>query len=236
LGYVIVCNKIDNITIQDFEREIDYLMKVSHHENIVKYLFHCFNSDDNTLRFYMELLPSNLDSVIVKRRNDNLPPFSLKSTIFILSKLSNALNYLHQLNPPMIHRDIKPQNIFVSIDLQGPVDIKLGDFGISKILTERAKTYIGTREYMAPEIHYNEDQEYDENVDIFAFGIVMYFILTQNDPPENPRDITLDDIPEQTIILSDLLLECTNTDPKLRPSAQNILIYLSNIDSQSNNN
>ena len=73
----------------------------------------------------------------------------------------------------IIHRDIKPQNIFVAPD----GTYKLGDFGIARTLEDNGSltTGIGTYNYMAPEV-YNKTQ-YDHRADIYSLGIVLYWLL-----------------------------------------------------------
>ena len=91
--------------------------------------------------------------------------------------LSMALIYCRKLN--IIHRDVKPENIFVSRF----GDFKLGDFGIAR---EQAHTVgnmskKGTYSYMAPEIYKGE--KYDSSIDIYSLGIVLYKLMNQNRLP-----------------------------------------------------
>lgn len=91
--------------------------------------------------------------------------------------LSMALIYCHKLN--IIHRDVKPENIFVSRF----GDFKLGDFGIAR---EQAHTMgsmskKGTYSYMAPEIYKGE--KYDSSIDLYSLGIVLYKLMNQNRLP-----------------------------------------------------
>lgn len=83
-----------------------------------------------------------------------------------------ALSRCHELN--MIHRDVKDSNIFVSEN----GTFKLGDFGVSKILGDAtsAATLKGTPTYIAPEV-YLAGQKYDETVDLYSLGIVLYRLL-----------------------------------------------------------
>ncbi len=86
-----------------------------------------------------------------------------------------ALSYLHNLN--IIHRDLKPANVFIDKD----DNIKLGDFGISKIMRKFmmfGQTQIGTPLYMSPEIFKRE--RYGVKVDIWALGCVLYEMMTLN--------------------------------------------------------
>lgn len=88
-----------------------------------------------------------------------------------------GLKYLHYNN--IIHRDIKCSNIF----LDQYDNIKIGDFGTSKILTEYlnyGQTQIGTPYYMAPEIF--KRIRYTNKVDIWSLGIVLYELITLDVP------------------------------------------------------
>ena len=81
----------------------------------------------------------------------------------------------------IIHRDIKPQNIFVSKN----GDYKLGDFGIAKTMEKTSGgTKIGTYKYMAPEVYNN--QEYNLTADIYSLGLVLYWLLNERRTPFLP--------------------------------------------------
>lgn len=84
-------------------------------------------------------------------------------------------------NRSIVHRDIKPQNIFVSAD----GDYKLGDFGIAKIAEKTTSgTKTGTFKYMAPEVYNN--QPYGFAADIYSLGIVLYWMLNERRTPFLP--------------------------------------------------
>lgn len=91
--------------------------------------------------------------------------------------LCQALEYCGQLH--IIHRDIKPENIFVSRF----GDFKLGDFGIARELEKTMSTLSkkGTYSYMAPEMYRGE--KYDNRVDIYALGLVLYKLMNHNRLP-----------------------------------------------------
>jgi len=81
----------------------------------------------------------------------------------------------------IIHRDIKPQNIFVSKN----GDYKLGDFGIAKTIEKTSGgTMIGTPKFMAPEVYNN--QPYNKTADIYSLGLVLYWLLNERRQPFMP--------------------------------------------------
>lgn len=118
----------------------------------------------------MEYLTSFMDYCTGKELTE-------KEVIKLGCDLAMALIYCRKLN--IIHRDVKPENIFVSRF----GDFKLGDFGIAR---ERAHTMSnmskkGTYSYMAPEIYKGE--KYDSSIDIYSLGIVLYKLMNQNRLP-----------------------------------------------------
>ena len=118
----------------------------------------------------MEYLTSFMDYCTGKELTE-------KEVIKLGCDLAMALIYCQKLN--IIHRDVKPENIFVSRF----GDFKLGDFGIAR---EQAHTMSnmskkGTYSYMAPEIYKGE--KYDSSIDIYSLGIVLYKLMNQNRLP-----------------------------------------------------
>ena len=120
----------------------------------------------------MELLTSLPDYV-----HEN--GLTIAQVIKIGTDICSALELCRQNG--IIHRDIKPQNIFVS--KYG--DFKLGDFGVAKEENIRgAADKVGTYAYMAPEVYKNK--EYDESVDIYSLGMVLYWLLNERKGPFMP--------------------------------------------------
>ena len=106
-----------------------------------------------------------------------------KTIIKIGRDLCNALDMCKKHD--VIHRDIKPQNIFVSDN----GDYKLGDFGIAKTVERTVSgTKIGTYKYMAPEVYNN--QPYGVAADIYSLGLVLYWMLNDRRLPFLPSGAT----------------------------------------------
>ena len=140
---------------------------------IVKY-YDSF-SDNNSFNIVMEYcngldLRKFIDSHRKKKK------FIEKELIYqIISDICLGIKEIHSRN--LIHRDLKPDNLFISGDLK----IKIGDFGICKQLNnynEYAKSQVGTLRYMAPEIIKGE--KYNSKVDIWSSGCIIYELCTLN--------------------------------------------------------
>lgn len=109
-----------------------------------------------------------------------LPEHVSEDTVLkIALDLTSALELCSRFS--IVHRDIKPQNIFVS----GLGDYKLGDFGIAKTMERTMNgTMIGTYNYMAPEVF--SSRPYGSAADIYSLGLVLYWLLNERRLPFLP--------------------------------------------------
>lgn len=139
-----------------------------------------------------------------------------------------VVEYIHSCN--IIHRDIKPQNIFVDKDM----NLKIGDFGVSKILdgTENCKTTAGTPLYFSPELI--KGDHYSKKTDIWSLGCVIYEICTLEKPfhaktgllelmnviqTQEPKSIPKIYSPD----LNKLIRKMLTKDAKKRPTSRELL-------------
>ncbi|XP_050210460.1 serine/threonine-protein kinase CTR1-like [Mercurialis annua] len=93
--------------------------------------------------------------------------------------VAKGMNYLHQLRPPIVHRDLKSLNLLVD----SQYTVKVCDFGLSR---SKARTYLtsktaaGTPEWMAPEVLRNEPS--NEKSDVYSFGVILWELMTLQQP------------------------------------------------------
>jgi serine/threonine protein kinase/Tfp pilus assembly protein PilF len=156
------------------------LAALLHHPNIVQ--VYDFGYMNETYYIAMEYLFGKDLRFTIKRTIEKSISIDFETSLYIVSQLLSGLDYAHSLkdfsgNPlKIIHRDIGPQNIFITYDGQ----VKIIDFGIAKAATQDTNTQIGTIKgkvsYMSPE-QANGDVV-DHRSDIFSAGIVLYELLT----------------------------------------------------------
>ncbi len=150
------------------------------HENIIH--IYDFGKIDNSWFLAMEYLSGrDLKDVITRSIEDN-NRLDIKNILYIISKICDGLEYAHQLKDlkgsPMsiIHRDISPQNIFITFDGK----VKIIDFGIAKAAESSVHTQTGMIKgklaYMSPE--HAGGNTIDHRSDIFAVGVLLYELLT----------------------------------------------------------
>ena len=161
--------------LQDIVREYSLMSEMKGHSNIVYCEdLRCVQHDDGMgwdIYIKMELL-TPLPKIL---KNG----FSEKLVIKLGLDICNALILCKSKN--IVHRDIKPQNIFVSEDK----NFKLGDFGIAKTAERTTSgTKTGTYKYMAPEVYNN--QPYGHAADIYSLGMVLYWLLNERRTPFLP--------------------------------------------------
>ena len=151
--------------------EIDAMVSLRGKPNIVIYEEHKVvpKEDDEGYDLFlrMELLKS-----LPRYLREIDRPFRQNEVIRLGMDIAAALETLESHH--FVHRDIKPDNVF--IDQEG--HFKLGDFGTARVLasTGNASTKTGTPNYMAPEVYVNSAQ-YDQTVDIYSLGIMLYRYL-----------------------------------------------------------
>ncbi|RHZ77305.1 hypothetical protein Glove_182g21 [Diversispora epigaea] len=158
-----------NSTGQNYDEVLNEIMIQSElkHPYIVN-LYDVFD-DLDFVYLKMELCSNNSLLEMVQNRGE----LTESEVRLYMIQLIDAVGYMHNNN--ILHRDLKPDNIFLSDNL----DLRVGDFGLSKELNstdERQRNPCGTLPYMAPEI-LNPKVGYGFEADIWAIGVIMYILL-----------------------------------------------------------
>ncbi|KAJ8752011.1 hypothetical protein K2173_001037 [Erythroxylum novogranatense] len=147
-----------------------HLLKTLKHKNIIKFYNSWVDTKHEKINFITEIFTSGtLRQYRKKHKHVDLRALKKWSR-----QILEGLLYLHSHDPPVIHRDLKCDNIFVNGN-QG--EVKIGDLGLAAILQQAraAHSVIGTPEFMAPELY---EEEYNELVDIYAFGMCLLELVT----------------------------------------------------------
>jgi len=191
-----------------FAREARSLAKLNHPHIVTLYEFG--QSSDGLYYFIMEFV-DGIDLRQVIQAGD----LSTDEVLALVPQICEALHYAH--HEGVIHRDIKPENIL--LDTRGYV--KIGDFGLAKLMDIPATAYtltqsqqrVGTPHYMAPE-QVEGAQQIDHRADIYSLGVVFYEMLTGKLPlgrfPLPSQKVRVD------LRLDDVVLRTLEKEPERR--------------------
>ncbi|CCM06118.1 uncharacterized protein FIBRA_08367 [Fibroporia radiculosa] len=225
------------------------ILKDLHHEHIVRYHDRYVDRDAGMLYILMEYCGGGDLSAIIKLAQRQGRPIPEDTVWSYFMQILLALNYCHHPNgygrsssagtcesdgrekrPQVLHRDIKPDNVF----LDESNTAKLGDFGLSKALTQAsfANTYVGTPYYMSPELM--QERAYDNKSDIWSLGCLIYELCALKPPFHEAKTHTelsllirngrIPPLPKgYSPALTNIIKSMLNLNPALRPSAAQLL-------------
>ncbi|XP_070975832.1 serine/threonine-protein kinase WNK4 isoform X2 [Oncorhynchus clarkii lewisi] len=166
--------KLTKVERQRFSEEVE-MLKGLQHPNIVRF-YDSWKDNSKGLKCILlvtELMTSGTLKTYLKRFKE----MKLKLLQRWSRQILKGLHFLHTRTPPIIHRDLKCDNIFIT----GPTgSVKIGDLGLATLKRASfAKSVIGTPEFMAPEMY---EEKYDEAVDVYAFGMCILEMATSEYP------------------------------------------------------
>ena len=221
------------------------------HPHIVQFLGVAYLPGSPIPVLLMEKLQTSLDSLL-----ETSPNIPLDVKVHLLTGTAQGVVYLHSHTPPIAHRDLTARNILIDSGLSA----KIADLGVARMVNiqpgQLAATMTagpGNNLYMPPETVQEEGAtRYNTAIDIFSFGVVSLFTLTQTFPkdlkPHNYRDPVTRRVLGRTEIerrehyiqpmqadlgethpLVKLTLECLEYDPEDRPSAVEVLRRLEEV-------
>ena len=165
-------NKNNSKECPYFKNGIEELYKINH-KNLAKIYGHF--EDNSYCYFLTEYFPKeNMNYNILLNNRKKLPS---KICSFIIRDLISAVYYLHNMNPPIIHRYIKPENV----NLDDNLTVKITDFGWNDYMIglnqiNLRKSIPRTSIYSAPEIL--KEISYDESVDLWSIGVLLFYLIT----------------------------------------------------------
>ena len=172
---------VSRMSDRDAEKVVNemQILRALQHPNIIN-LFCGWEERDERGRirganFITELMTSGT----LKQYMTKVKTLKLKVIRRWCRNVLEAINYLHSRTPPVMHRDLKCDNIFINGNVG---EVKIGDLGLSAVKDKASKggyTVIGTPEFMAPELY---DEDYSEKVDIYAFGMCMLEMVSMEYP------------------------------------------------------
>ena len=157
------------------------ILKIGQHPNIIT-LYDVIENEEK-IYIIMEYCAGSDLFAYIEQRNFKLPE---KRAAEIIRKLSSAVYYLHSFG--IIHRDVKPENILMTDNTEN-ADIRLLDFGLSKIVRsgEKCTEPYGTLSYVSPEVL--QDIPYDERCDLWSIGVITYLLLSGVLPFDDENNI-----------------------------------------------
>ena len=220
---------------ENFQLECDRCSKLNH-PNIVRFIGIYHPPQQLFPVLIMELMDESL-TIYAEKSN-----ISFNSRMSILHDVAKGLSYLHSRDPPVIHRDLSPNNILLKHLPLFPV-AKIADLGVAKVISvndrdsRRYQTKVpGTVDFMPPET-FTDDPQYDGSLDVFSYGgIVLHTVNgvwptptapTKLDPVTRQirgfseverRQEHLDKMTGGAEVLRPLVEACLDNDPAKRPS------------------
>ncbi|KAI3704293.1 hypothetical protein L1987_74509 [Smallanthus sonchifolius] len=253
-GIPVAVKKLDIDGYQGFEEwqtEVKLLSGLSH-PNLSKLLGYC-SEDKELLLVYEFMQKGNLANHILTQRYGETLPWSMRVKVMVGT--AKGIAYLHSRENQIIIRDLKTSNILLDQDFNA----KIADLGLARHGPINGETHLitrvmGTYGYAAPE--YVATGYLNGKNDIYAFGVVLLETLTglrvfDKTRPKNEQDLVQwarpmlpkkkklltivdpllgDDYPPEAIYqYAKLILKCTQTEPKDRPSIEQLLRQLERI-------
>ncbi|NXX44533.1 JAK3 kinase, partial [Tricholaema leucomelas] len=168
--------------LQDFEREIQILHSLQH-EFIVQYRGVCYSRGRRGLRLVMEFLPNGCLRDYLQR---NQPRLEHSSLLLYAWQICKGMEYLGAQR--CVHRDLASRNILV----ESQSHVKIGDFGLAKLLPQGKDYYVVREPGQSPVFWYAPeslaDNLFSRASDIWSFGVLLYELFTYSNKSKSPSE------------------------------------------------
>ncbi|KAM4121464.1 hypothetical protein ACB094_01G007800 [Castanea mollissima] len=215
-------------SLVQFKSEVEIMLRLRH-PNVVLFMGAVTRSPHFSI--LTEFLPRGSLYRLLHRPN---PPIDEKRRMWMALDVAKGMNYLHTSHPPIVHRDLKSPNLLVDKNWV----VKVCDFGLSRTKHHTflsSQSTAGTPEWMAPEVLRNERA--NEKCDVYSFGIILWELSTLRIPWKglNPMQVVGAvgfqnrrlEIPEEVDpVVAQIICDCWQTDPDLRPSFSQLMSSL----------
>ena len=168
--------------IRNFEAECLTWSKLRH-PGVVQFLGVYLERNSRLPVLVMEKMDTSLRTHLEDHSKEEFP---LHQKVFVLRQVTQAIAYLHNQNPPLVHHDLSPNNVLLNVV---SFVTKVSDFGMSRAINpsalSRKSSIKGTQAFMPPEALHNPPR-YNETLDVFSFGNVILSTLTHEWPNPGP--------------------------------------------------
>ncbi|EAR97002.2 tyrosine kinase domain protein (macronuclear) [Tetrahymena thermophila SB210] len=242
---VIKLDNSDELHLKEFQREIQALIKLKNHENLLQLV--AISSYDNNFYIITEFCEGGTLFELLHKKKQQIKMIKWDHRIRWLKDLAKGMLYLHQNN--LIHRDLKSLNLLFDKPYDPNSDniptMKIADFGLTRVGSSQAVPFqsgaLGTFHWMAPETMRN--QPVSTQADVYSFAIVMYELASRETPFKEKGNVAAIikyvseekgrpnlqklhfDTPQFII---KLMIKCWDENPKKRPKFDQIIQVLEN--------
>ncbi|XP_018681097.2 LEAF RUST 10 DISEASE-RESISTANCE LOCUS RECEPTOR-LIKE PROTEIN KINASE-like 1.2 isoform X2 [Musa acuminata AAA Group] len=243
--------------VEQFRNEIDILSRLRH-PNLVN-LYGCTSRSERELLLVYEFVQNGTvaDHLHGSRASEGILTWPVRLNIAV--ETADALAYLHAVNPPIIHRDVKTSNIL----LDSCFNVKVADFGLSRLfptdVTHISTAPQGTPGYLDPEYH--QCYQLTDKSDVYSFGVVLVELISSKpavDITRHRKDINLanmavdriqngeldqlvdeglgyqsdEAIRKMITMVAEVAFRCLQKDGEMRPPVKEVLDTLKAIQSE----